>query len=341
MRWKESSLPLSSPPIFLKAREETPNSSLWKIKKPMTIEYRLATLDDVSGISSAFVESGDDLYRKRGFFQAATPSVPANPVFAYQIKMTPQAFWVAQEDRKIIGFSASFIRGPLWYFSWLFITPSYQGRGVGRALLEKMLDSWNGVKITNRATMTFAFNPSSQFLYMKYRMYPREPVYYVETTGKRILENPLQSDQTEDLNFEEMSLKESCGIVRQLDESVLGFSMEWNHDFCFETKNKCYIFKKKNDDRTVVGYVYVSPSGKVGPLAVSSSDLVKPILGKALRLSAEQKGVEKVRYYFPGSNVGAVDLALKYNMCFEPYVFMSTKPFAKWENYLFHSAALM
>ncbi len=308
----------------------------------MNIEYRLATLDDVPGISSAFVEAFDDLYRKRGFFQAATPSVPPNPVFAYQIKMTPQAFWVAQEDGNIIGFSDSFVRGSLWYFSWLFISPSYQGRDVGRTLLEKTLDSWSGVKITNRATITFAFNPSSQFLYMKYGMYPREPAYYVETSSKRILENPVQSDQNEDLDFEQMNLKESSTSVRQLDEYVLGFSMEWNHHFCFETKNKCYIFKrKKNDDRTPVGYVYVSPSGKVGPLAVSSSDLVKPILGKALRLSAEQKDVEKVRYYFPGSNVGAVELALKYNMRFEPYVFMSTKPFAKWENYVFHSAALM
>jgi len=112
---------------------------------------------------------------------------------------------------------------------------------------------------------------------MKYGMYPREPVYYVETTGKKILDNPLQSDQAEGLNFEEMSLKESSGIVKHLDESVLGFSMEWNHDFCFETKCKCYIFKKKDRDRTVVGYVYVSPSGKVGSLAVNSSEFVKPI----------------------------------------------------------------
>lgn len=61
----------------------------------MAIEYRLATLDDVPGISSAFLESDDDLYRKRGFLQEASPSppanpvVPANPVFAYHIKMPP------------------------------------------------------------------------------------------------------------------------------------------------------------------------------------------------------------------------------------------------------------
>jgi hypothetical protein len=40
-------------------------------------------------------------------------------------------------------------------------------------------------------------------------------------------------------------------------------------------------------------------------------------------------------------DIHAVELALKYKMRFDPYVFMSTKPFAKWENYIFHGAALM
>ena len=34
-------------------------------------------------------------------------------------------------------------------------------------------------------------------------------------------------------------------------------------------------------------------------------------------------------------------ITLKYRKRFDPFVFMSTKPFAKWKNYIFHSAALM
>ena len=183
--------------------------------------------------------------------------------------------------------------------------------------------------------MTFAFNPVSQFLYMKYGMYPREPAYYVEAPAKTINQND-QSPPGVDFE-EEASLKDAAPILGQMDEHVLGFSLDWHHEYFFETKSKCCIIKNKGEP---VGYIYVSPSGKVGPMAVKSSDFTKPVLETALRLSAGQ-GVEKVWYWMPGSNIHAVELALKYKMRFDPALFMCSKPFAKWENYLFSSAALM
>jgi hypothetical protein len=140
------------------------------------------------------------------------------------------------------------------------------------------------------------------------------------------------------LGFEQLgSLRDGSAVLRELDEYVLGFSLEWSHEYFFETKARCYIFRERGEP---VGYAYVQPSGEVGPLAVNSNRFTRPILGKALELCARQ-GVENVCYYLPGSNTQAVELALKYRMRFDPFVFMSTKPFAKWENYIFHSAALM
>jgi hypothetical protein len=122
-----------------------------------------------------------------------------------------------------------------------------------------------------------------------------------------------------------------------MDESALGFSLDWHHEFFFETKARCYVFKERNHP---VGYACVRPNGGVGPVAVESEVFTRRVLETALTLSAEQ-GVEKVRFYTPGSNIDAIDLALKYRMRFDPLVFMSTKPFASWGNYIFHSAALM
>jgi ribosomal protein S18 acetylase RimI-like enzyme len=301
----------------------------------MGISFRLAKEGDVIGISTVFAEAHDDLYRKRGFNEPPTNPIPPSPIFAFLIRKTPDAFWVAEDEGKIVGFSDSFVRGSFWYFAWLFISPSFQGRDIGRNLLERTLASWKNNEITNRATITFAFNPVSQFLYMKYGMYPREPAYYVEAPSKRIVEN---MQPAHGLNFEELtSLRNGSEILRQMDEFVLGFSLDWHHEYFFETKGRCYIFKDKGKP---VGYVYVSPSGRVGPLAVNSSHFTEPVLETALKLSASQ-GAEKVWYWMPGSNIHAVELAIKYKMRLDPAVFMSTKPFAKWENYIFHSAALM
>jgi GNAT superfamily N-acetyltransferase len=300
----------------------------------MGTSYRLAKEDDVSGISTVFAEAYDDLYRKRGLFEAPTNPIPPNPIFAFLIRKTPHAFWVAEEEGKVVGFSDSFVRGSFWYFSWLFISPSHQGRDIGRSLLERTLASWKDTQITNRATVTFAINPTSQSLYMRYGMYPREPIYYVHAPSKAIKEVEQPGVK---LDFEELtSLRDGSAILRQMDEYVLGFSMEWHHEYFFETKSRCYIFKDKGSP---VGYVYVRPNGTVGPMAVNSEEFTEPVLETALRL-ASQRG-DDVCYYTPGSNIHAVESALKYKMRFDPFVFMSTKPFAKWENYIFHSAALM
>jgi len=301
----------------------------------MTVGYRLAKQDDIPGISTVFAEAHDDLYRKRGLFETPISPIPPPPIFAFLIRKTSHAFWVAEEEGRIVGFSDSFMRGSFWYFSWLFISPSRQGRDIGRNLLERTLASWKDTQITNRGTMTFAFNPVSQFLYMKYGMYPREPAYYVEAPSKGIIEN---GQPPHGLDFEELtSLGDGSAILRQMDKFVLGFSLEWHHEYFFETKARCYIFKDKGEP---VGYVYVSPSGRVGPMAVNSNEFTEPVLETGLKLSASQ-GVEKVWYWMPGSNIHAVELALKYKMRLDPAVFMCTKPFAKWGNYIFSSAALM
>ena len=297
--------------------------------------YRPAQEGDVQDISRVFADAYDDLYRRRGFLETPINPLPPNPVFAFLIRKTPHAFWVAEEDGNIIGFSDSFVRGSFWYFSWLFVSPSSQGQNIGRSLLERTLTSWKDVEITNRATITFAFNPVSQFLYMKYGMYPREPTYYVETLGNEVLE---RIEPTLELTMEALSSPQDASeTIGQLDKTVLGFTLDWHHRYFFETKARCYLFK---DHGNPVGYVYVRPNGGIGPLAVGSGEYTRPVLERALHLSASQ-GVEKVRYYMPGSNTHAVELALKYRMRLDPYVFMSTKPFAKWENYIFHSAALM
>ena len=301
----------------------------------MSANYRLAKEEDVAGISTVFVDAYNDLYRRHELLETPMNPNPPNPIFAFLIRKTPHAFWVAEENGKIVGYSHSFMRDSLWYLSWLFISPSSQGRDVGRNLLERTLASWKNSEITNRATITFAFNPASQFLYMKYGMYPREPAYYAETPSKTILEN---SQPPNALQFQEMtSLGDLSEVLSEMDRYVLGFSLDWHHELFFETKARCYVFNEKGNP---VGYAYVRPNGAVGPVAVNSSHLIKPVLDAALRLAAGQ-GVEKVRYYMPGSNTHAVELALKYKMRIEPYVFMSTKPLAKWELYIFHSAALM
>jgi GNAT superfamily N-acetyltransferase len=42
--------------------------------------------------------------------------------------------FAAEDDRRIVLFTAAFVRSDCWYFSALFIDPADQGRGIGRQL---------------------------------------------------------------------------------------------------------------------------------------------------------------------------------------------------------------
>ncbi len=302
----------------------------------MSIDYRPAKEDDAQGISNVFAEAMDDLYMKRGLLETPTNPTPPNPIFSFLIRKTPHAFWVAEDKGRVVGFSDSFVRGSVWFLSWLFISPPYQGRGIGKNLLERTLQSWNGVEITNRATITFSINPTSQSLYMRYGMYAREPLYYV-SGPKGVIIDTVQPQTS--LNFDELrSLEDATRTFKRFDEDVLGFSLDWHHEYFFQSKYKCFLFSRNRDEP--VGYAYVRPSGGIGPMAVISEEFTEPVLETALRISASQN-INEVGYYTPGSNVAAIKTALKFRMKFDPFVFMSTKPFGKWTNYIFHSAALM
>jgi GNAT superfamily N-acetyltransferase len=299
----------------------------------MPIIFRLANKDDIPSISRLFAETKDDIDRRYGFFETRTNPLSQIPLYEFLNRKIPGAFWIGEKDGEVVGFSNSFMRRAFWYLASLFILPNHQGQGLGKKLLEKTLGYWSDQLISNRACTTFAFNPASQFLYMRYGMYAREPVYYAHTLSKKI-----SARLTTPLEYEELgSLDDGWETIRRMDEHALGFSLEWHHEYFSQTHAKCYVFKDHNNS---IGYAYVSPNGMVGPVAVLSSESTKPVLETALELSIDQ-GAENVGFRMPGSNTYAVQLALKCKMRLYPMVLMSNQPFAKWKNYIFHSSALM
>lgn len=301
----------------------------------MAIRYRPACETDLAEISAVFTEAHNDLQRRRGFAEVLTnpPRPPA--ILSFLLRRTPQAFWVAEEDGGIVGFADSFLNGTLWFLAWLFVSPSVQGRGVGRELLERTLAAWGSAPIENRATMTFAINPVSQSLYMRYGMYAREPVYRAHGPAQGVLGSGLSAAAIE--HEEIVAESERRALGAHFGEPVIGFALDWHHDFLAGTRAKCFAFGGR---RQPLGYAYVGPNGAIGPVAVASPAHMRPVLAAALALAAGQ-GADRVSYWTPGSNAAAIDLALAQRMELEPFVHMSARPFAHWENYLYHSAALM
>lgn len=104
-----------------------------------------------------------DLYRRHNL----SPPDPPEHVFAAQqehlLAHDPERCFVAEENGSIVGFTSAFVRDDSWFLSSLFVRPSLQGRGLGRALLER---AWS-VEAQRRLTLTDAIQPVSNGLYAR------------------------------------------------------------------------------------------------------------------------------------------------------------------------------
>ena len=75
---------------------------------------------------------------------------------------------------RVIGFAVALQRDHVWFLSMLFVLPDVQLRGLGRALLARVLPQ-NG-QVTVRATATDSAQPISNALYSTYGIVPRLPL---------------------------------------------------------------------------------------------------------------------------------------------------------------------
>jgi ribosomal protein S18 acetylase RimI-like enzyme len=279
----------------------------------------------------------NDLYERHGLTDQVVQFFRPNPYYAFCLQEEPDGFWVAENGTEIVGMAIAWLRGSFWFLGCLFILPACQKGGIGRNLLDKTLELGSQINVTNRALITFPFNRVSTALYMRYGMYPREPIYRMvgDSAAAR-----LAHKETESFNYEKLSLDAgSIGQLCSVDERVLGMPLGRHHQYFLNVPGStCYLFRREKNPE---GYAYVWSNGHVGPLAVVSSNSLREVMNTALGLAAAQ-GTPQVSVMIPGSNDQAVAVALDHKLRIAiPFLLMSSRSFGNWEKYLFYSPALM
>jgi ribosomal protein S18 acetylase RimI-like enzyme len=165
----------------------------------MNIIYRPAKPADILVAAQVYSTALNDLYQRHGLGDQVVQFTQPNPYYAFCLQEEPEGFWVAESETEIVGMAISWLRGSFWFLGCLFILPTCQQSGIGRNLLDKTLEL--GSSVTNRALITFPFNRVSTALYMRYGMYPREPIYRM--VGDSAVAR-LAHKETESFNYEKL-----------------------------------------------------------------------------------------------------------------------------------------
>ncbi len=293
----------------------------------MDITYRRAVASDLDGAVRLVQLAINDLRVRNGL----SPTMPLRPA-AFQnfcLSQDNSELWVAHTGNELLGFAFSWMIGDFWYLAQLFIRPDAQSKGVGGILMRKANLQEGHARIRNRALITFAYNTASTGLYVRSGLYPRVPLYRMLASASHLRQLAITSDFRVAPMAALPSREEWLG---RIDEAALGFRRSAHHEFLLASgSNRAVTIARAG---TPVGYAYVSPDGRIGPLAmvpnVDPGDVVRAAIACAL-----EGQLENVSMIVPGPASGVMDVLAQLGFRIDDaLVLLSSQPFGMWTNYL-------
>src|SRR5260370_25531079 len=102
------------------------------------MEFRPASEADLEGEFAVFAAAQQELHTRRGAAWSAPAYDPSGrwaAVHRHLLEHDAERSFIAEDAKRIVGFTAAIVRGDCWFFSALFVHPEYQGQGVGARLL--------------------------------------------------------------------------------------------------------------------------------------------------------------------------------------------------------------
>lgn len=295
----------------------------------MPITYRRGTLDDSQDTFDVFHESIMALGQRLG----TNPISGGHDLDVLQdlwarrqslfkhLARTSDNFWVAEEDRKVIGFARSILRDRVRQLTEFFVLPERQSAGVGRELLGRAFPA-NGAE--HRFIIATIDGRAVQ-RYLKAKVYPLFPCYEFTRPAEKV-------NMGTGLTCERMTPSaQTMGELIRIDNTILGFHREAEHAWLIESRQG-YFYKRSNE---VVGYGYLGEHN--GPFASLDENDFPAILAHA-ETEAALHGFD-FSVEVPMINRAAVDYLLSRGCRMESFFefFMADAPFGKFENYLFTS----
>ncbi len=290
-------------------------------------ELRVATVADIPALLKVFFSAMEDLDGRRGRPLQPRNAAPLEMHFGHLLSTDPGSTYVADDHGSIVAFGIVMQRGPSAFLSFLFVEPGWQGRKVGRAVLEACLRACRG--IDRVSTCAEADQPVSTGLYASIGMAPRTPLY--------LLRGLLPDTALPDLPAGIARRPVAAASLAGFDRALMGYERPADHAFWARERQGVMFL---DDAGGVLGYGYAQPSGRIGPVAALESGYLPAFLGYLARITPVLEGRQLV---VPGHAISVLRplLAAGLRIDSTPAIYCSSGPGPHLERYLPMSYALL
>lgn len=251
------------------------------------MEFRRTAESDLPAAYDVFVAAEGAIWRRHGLEWSAPPLETWSALHRHLLAQDRERSFVALDGERLAGFSAALARADVWFLSALFVSPEYQGRSVGRELLDR---AWAG-EYRRRMTITDSIQPISTGMYARRGLIPTTPI--LSLSGSPTCEPPadLEAVPTEPHS------------LMSLDRAAYGFERDADHRFWRAQAAEANLWILAGEP---VAYSYRNHQGLIGPVAGRDSEAA------ALALQAElaRRQSQHAEVHVPGSARKLVATAL-------------------------------
>jgi GNAT superfamily N-acetyltransferase len=326
-------------------------------RAPDGVRYRRATESDLAACARIWRDGLNGYFEGLGLPPVPEENPAVGRLHRHTLASDPELFVVATRGgaapatEEVVGFASAIERGPVWFLSMLFVDPAEQARGVGRALLERVLSpsrargpAADGGTIL--ATATDAAQPISNGLYGSVGMAPR--VALLSLIGRPrpdaglpglppgITATSVSGDAVGDPS--PGGDRALAAEIDALDTATLGFAHPVDHAFVRREGRRLFTYRDAAGE--LVGYGYTSEVGRIAPVAVRDASLMAPVVAHLLTV-VEPRGASAI--WTPGDAGETLATLLRAGLRIDgfPVLVLWSRPFADFARYVPISPGLL
>jgi len=289
------------------------------------ITYRRAVEADAERTFEIVQEAQGDLDRRMG--RPVHAALPAERVIRFRhfcVRYDGERFWVAESGGRMIAAAYATLRDDVWYLDALHVIPEFQSRKVGSELIRRCLAGAGPT--TARTVLTDAGNPVSNGLYLRFGMITQDStVGFDGPIGARIGERP-------DLTLRHIDADRDAAALAAYDLATVGFARPTDHEFWLGVPGlHGRIVERGGSAR---GYLYVSSTGAIGPVAVADPRDLPAALDVAADIAAEA-GATTLHIRNFGTARAAVEWSVRRGLRLSGIgLMLSSRPVGRFEGYV-------
>ena len=216
----------------------------------------------------------------------------------------PRGAWVARDESTPVAIGFAHALEDEWFLSELYVEPSFRRQGIGSAILREVARDAGDV---SRSGLLDAGGTGAMAFFLKLGIGLQTPV--LQIAGEIPKEDELLQMAAGDYRFATLPIDPQAHATQlaALDRDARGTARADDHTSFAQIASGTLLLI--NDE--CVGYVYVWPDGRIGPLVSASSAYLTQFFGFALVSLRRTYGASWCTALVPGSNVRVMRAAVR------------------------------